>query len=487
MSKYGGTMREQRALHHFVGWVSVFLLFAQACGREPGILVNIAAWPDGVERIRVRTTIDNTVGSDIFLNKDQTRFVVRMPTGSQGTVQLDATGLDAMDCLLATGMLNEPVPDNLSRFVERTLDLSMLPARKCTFKLTPGSLVGVKPSAVAVGDFNGDQISDLVITSDVVNGSVYLLWGKGSGDFVSHSQTPVGARPGSIAVGDFDGDTRPDVAVTNFWGGTISVLLSDGMGGLLKAPPPKSDFGSGGMLPNSVAVGDFDRDSKLDLVVTNSELAGKVSVLLAAGAFSSPQLFTTGRSPSSVAVGDLNRDGFLDLAVANLWNQPGTEVYTVSVLLNNGKGDFNSAIDRPVGTNPVSVAVGDFNGDTMLDLAVANLGSNDVSVLLGGDFSSISKVSVGMEPYSIVVADFNGDLKADLAVVNSKSNDVSVLLGDGQGGFGPATNFQVGKHPTAVAVGDFNGDKWPDLAVTNYDDDSFSILLNQFKLTQPQR
>src|SRR5881397_2620325 len=175
-----------------------------------------------------------------------------------------------------------------------------------------------------------------------------------------------------------------------------------------------------------------------------------------------------GTNPRSVAVGDFNGDGRLDLAVTNAssYDVPGT----VSVLLGNGDGTFQSALSFAVGSNPLSVAVGDVNGDGRLDLAVANYYSNDVSVLLGngdGTFQPARTFRVGTYPSSVVVGDFNGDGRPDLAVANGNSNDVSVLLGNGDGTFQPALSFAAGTAPVSVAVGDINGDGRPDLAVAN--------------------
>ena len=131
--------------------------------------------------------------------------------------------------------------------------------------------------------------------------------------------------------------------------------------------------------------------------------------------------------PLSVAVGDFNGDGKPDLAVANEASG------NVSVLLGNGDGSFQAAQDFAAGDTPVFVAVGDFNGDGVEDLAVANLdvSSNNVSVLLGigdGSFQTAQDFGAGRAPDSVVVGDFNGDGKPDLAVANQSSNNVSVLI-----------------------------------------------------------
>src|SRR6516225_8571984 len=119
---------------------------------------------------------------------------------------------------------------------------------------------------------------------------------------------------------------------------------------------------------------------------------------------------------------------------------------------------FLTARTFPVGPNPISVAVGDFNGDGKVDLVTANFGDNTVSVLLAKgnfDFRPAVNYATGSNPYSVAVGDFNGDGKLDLAVANIVDNTVSVLLGNGDGTFQPAVNSAVGTAPGSVAVGDF--------------------------------
>ena len=120
----------------------------------------------------------------------------------------------------------------------------------------------------------------------------------------------------------------------------------------------------------------------------------------------------------------------------------------------------------PAGADPRASAVGDFNRDGNKDLAVANSGSNDVSVLLGngdGTFRPPVNFLVGGSPNSIVMDYFNGDSFQDLAVANG--NSISVLLGNGNGTFQPALNFPAGPGASSIERGDFNGDHLMDLIV----------------------
>ncbi len=197
----------------------------------------------------------------------------------------------------------------------------------------------------------------------------------------------------------------------------------------------------------------------------------------------------TGLWSQSIAVGDFNGDGKLDLAVASCGSDGLCNSGIVSILLGDGVGNFNLASSPAVGADPWAVAVGDFNGDGKLDLVTANANSDTLSILLGngtGNFTLTSSLPEGHGPAGIAVGDFNEDGKLDLAVSNCDSNTVSVRLGDGAGNFTPASSSAVGAFPTSVAAGDFNGDGKLDLAVgdgkldlvtANADDNTLSIFL----------
>jgi hypothetical protein len=320
----------------------------------------------------------------------------------------------------------------------------------------------------------------LVLTAWLSLGAV-PAWAADAFGPAPGSPVAVGTNPTAIASGDFNRDGKGDLAVTNSGDSTVSVLLGNGDGTFAPAPGSPIAVGSS---PFGIAVGDFNGDGKPDLAVANAG-AGTVSILLGNGngtftaAPGSP--VTAGSGPRGIAVGDFNGDGKSDLVVADSSGD------AVAVLLGDGSGAFTPAPGSPfaVGASPNWVTLGDFNGDGRIDLAVPNQLSNDVSVLLGngdGTFSAASgsPVSVGMSPDTLATADLNGDGRPDLAVADSQSNDVSVLLGNGDGTFAPAPGSPIpmglGSGPFAVATGDLNGDAKPDLVVTNTGFNSASVL-----------
>src|SRR5215467_7993313 len=112
-------------------------------------------------------------------------------------------------------------------------------------------------------------------------------------------------------------------------------------------------------------------------------------------------------------------------------------------------------------------------------LAVSNLLLAAAAEAQGVSFiAGIKNFDAGRAPESVAVGDFNGDGTPDLAVANIGSNNVSVLLGNGDGSFQAAQDFGAGIWPISVAVGDFNGDGKPDLAVANYGSNNVSVLIN---------
>jgi hypothetical protein len=275
-----------------------------------------------------------------------------------------------------------------------------------------------------------------------------------------------------VAIGDLNNDGWADLAVANLNSNTVSVLLGGGDGTF----GPRTDFGPV-PAPCSVVLGDINGDGKRDLVVAAADfVSNTVSVLLGIGdgTFGPKTSFGTGFYPLSVAIGDLNGDGEPDLAVAN------AESHSISVLLGNGTGAFGPRTDFATSNNPRRVAIGDLNGDDKLDLAVSTP-SNTVSVLLGngnGTFGARTDLTVTGAPSSVAIGDLNDDGNPDLAVTNDNSCTVSLLFNNGDGTFGPKTDYGTGGIASDVLIADLNGDGKPDLAVANRSPGTVSVLFN---------
>ena len=261
-------------------------------------------------------------------------------------------------------------------------------------------------------------------------------------------------------------------------------------------------YGSGGYDATSVVVADVNGDGKPDLVVTNcsftggctSDKTGAVGVLLGNGdgTFQTAMVYSSGGYvfATSVAVADVNGDGKPDLLVTNTCAiSDDCSNGSVTVLLNNGDGTFQTAVPyNSGGQEPYSVAVADVNGDGKPDLVVANSCASYpncanvgvIGVLLGngnGTFQTAATYgSGGWQADSIAVADVNGDGRPDLIVMNecasgASSGDcpntaglVGVLLGNGDGTFQTVATYDSGVLlGRFVAVADVNGDGKPDL------------------------
>ena len=387
-----------------------------------------------------------------------------------------------------------------NRFVAGTsiaagIMLSVASGARAQFTPASGSPIpaGSTPGAVAVGRFNGDTNLDIVVANYGSTNNVTVLMGDGTGAFITAPGSPLTAavNPRFIAVANLNGDPFPDLAIANAGSNNVTILTGSATGFIA----PAGGTYKVGNNPVYIVAADLTGKGKTDLAVAN-EADNTISILLndGSGGFTNApgSPITVGLQPVSIAVADFNLDGFLDLAITNRLDG------SVTVLLNIAKnpGTFMAAPKSPfsvfaagqtrLGAYPVAVASADFNGDYLPDLAIANQGTNNVSILTGdgtGGFqlAAGSPVAAGSAPASVAIADFNEDGAPDLAIVDYAGN-VSVLLGNGSSGFVNAPNspFPAGSSPVAVAVGDFNNDGKPDLVVANKSGNNVSVLLNQF-------
>jgi hypothetical protein len=446
-----------------------------AVGTNPDAIVAGDFTGDGKLDLAVANSNDNTVS--VLLGNGDGTFqpqVTYAVGNADAIVAGDFTGNGRLDLAVANRNSN---------------DISVLLGNgDGTFQPAVQCAVGSSPDAIVAGDFTGDGRLDLAVVDSGITvsvlpgtaqGGVSILLGHGDGTFQTPVQNAVGSHPAfGIVAGDFTGDGHLDLAVANVASRDVSILLGNGDGTF--QPAVQYAVGS---FPFGIVAGDFNGDGRLDLAVAcvGPELnggtgPGDVSVLLGNGdgTFQPAVQYAAGIGPEAIVAGDFTRDGHVDLAVANVYSND------VSILLGNGDGTFQPPVQYAVGLQPEGIVAGDFTGEGRLDLAVSNWDSNTVSVLLGngdGTFQPAVQYVVGVWPLGIVAADFTGDGHLDLAVADRKSNAISVLLGNGDGTFQPAVQYEVGSVPEGIVAGDFTGDGHLDLAVSNRGSLTISVLL----------
>ncbi|WP_449473926.1 FG-GAP repeat domain-containing protein [Streptomyces tanashiensis] len=352
-----------------------------------------------------------------------------------------------------------------------------------------------KGTAPALGDLNGDGKADLVTPVKGSNTLVAAL-GDGKGGFgpgVSFG-LDTGTFPTAVALADLNGDGRLDAVVAAALTkqptqhgtesmGSIVELLGDGKGGFAPATsyfaPTLVNQSTNALFPADITVADMNGDAKPDVLTSNTN-GDNVSVWTndgtgALGTASNyyvgggrPSSYSAGQlRPAGLKAGEVNGDGKPDVITVNM----GTS--DISVLLGDGKGRLGPATRFADGVFlGRAIALGDVSGDGRPDVAVAHI-DRTITVFLGdgaGAFGAPVTYPVGGSALEgVAITDVNTDGKPDLVTDNGPDNQPTVLLGDGTGTFrnaGPLYDTKAGANGS-YAVGDLNADGRPDLAAAS--------------------
>jgi FG-GAP-like repeat/Abnormal spindle-like microcephaly-assoc'd, ASPM-SPD-2-Hydin len=292
------------------------------------------------------------------------------------------------------------------------------------------------------GDFNNDGKLDVAVgvVGKGGGGQIQIYLGEGNGKFSGPIRTNSATPVNELLAADFNRDGKLDLAVGDGLG-NITIFLGTG-GGHLEQSQVFDSY-------EALAAADFNGDGKLDLVVNSYDLDSKewsMSICLGNGdgTFGSPQEIESGLYYPP-AVGDFNGDGNLDLAIP--------DGYGVYVYLGNGDGTFTYGSDYSATYPGYSAVAADLNGDGNLDIITSG-----VSVLLGkGDGTFTSDGGVDVNGGTVALGDFNGDGKLDAAVPGY------LLLGNGDGSFQSPLQFAISTYPDIMGIGDFNSDGRLDL------------------------
>ena len=324
--------------------------------------------------------------------------------------------------------------------------------------------------SAAVGDFDLDGRMDV---ASVVQSNLFIFKGQGNG-VLSHraSYSLETFRSAVVAVGNFNGDARPDLLAA--MAGVLQIWAGNGDGTFV----PGYRF-SVNAAPNEMVIGDFNNDGRQDAVLIKSESKSVISAteysevltVVPGGpdsSFRAPIFHPLAYRPSGrVAVGDFNRDGSLDVVLgqSRIGTPTGT-VAVVNVLLGNGDGSFSDGARFYAGALEISdLRAGDFNGDGVADVLTAHFDMGYVGCLLGngdGKFQWPIHSPAGLHPSSLVVGDFNGDGYLDVISADNVYGEIWVLEGDGTGHFRRSDQPLESHYPYVIETADFDNDRRAD-------------------------
>lgn len=305
-----------------------------------------------------------------------------------------------------------------------------------------------------------------------------------SGPYRRMASVPTGKTPASVALSDFDHDSKLDLAVANNKDASLSVFRGNGKGGFAA----DAELGAG-QEPRSLTAADFDGDGFDDIAVVNqADNTLGVYSNQKDGSFSAATTFDTGLSPTFVIARDLNQDGRQDLVVTN------ADGDSISVFLADDKAGFAPGVELAAGTNPVRATLVDLDADGALDVITATrVVPPTVAVLMGdgkGGFGAPTKYKASdrpgvvfpIAPQAITAGDVNGDGKLDVVVGNRGldilDGEVWLLAGDGTGLLGPPTAIPgvTVLAPAFLDLVDFDGDGRLDIIDADHDPNLAAVV-----------
>ena len=286
--------------------------------------------------------------------------------------------------------------------------------------------------------------------------------------FATALQASVGHSPQAMAVGDVNRDGRLDAVVANGADNSLTLLLNQGAHVFASSTVPLS------AAPLALRLGDVNREGRLDLLVATQD--GMLTTLAqqANQAFVPLSSRLLPGNASDVLLGDWNRDGNLDAAAAI----PSTA--QVAVLLGSAAGTLSAATLYAVGPAPQALAAADLNNDGLLDLLSSSASEGAVSLLLGGaagTFAPRTALPAGLGGRGLGVADMDRDGRLDVVVANQNDNTVAVLRNLGGGSFAAPSSTAV-TAPQALVLADLDGDGQADVVVSSPSSGTVWVLGN---------
>lgn len=345
-----------------------------------------------------------------------------------------------------------------------------------------------EPTGIALVDVDGDLDLDLAVTVDETTGidNVLVFTNAGNGSYGAGVPFALGTDvdPTAVEGGDVDGDLNADLLVASPGIRALSLLTGNGLGSF--AAPVDFLVGDGAV---DFALADMDGDMVLDLVPSSRfSLSFSVLLNLGAGVFEEPGTLAVGMTPVDVLSATIDADAFLDLAVVN------EDTDEVTIHPGIGDGTFGPLSSVPVGgptSAPKVAALGDFDGDLDLDLAVVlddnTVGLDTIEIFSNdgaGGFTLTASLVPGEVGLSIQAADLSGDGVLDLVVMNNPIvpplAGVTVFINNGVGTFAPGVfypTFVSAFSGGTLVTGDIDGDLDLDLIVTA-GSDSITLLFN---------